>query len=142
VSTDRSGEPLRFLLVEDDPLYATLVRRAFERAGVTEQMETAGDGADALALLRNDPNHRRVVLLDINMPGLSGHEVLEAVRTDSVLHATPVVMLTSSRHAGDIKRAYGAGANAYMVKPRDLSGLCELASVLQRFWAAVEHPLT
>jgi CheY-like chemotaxis protein len=140
VTAHRVAEALRFLLVEDDPLYATLVGRAFQIAGVAVPLEKAADGAEALQLLRADPDRVRVVLLDVNMPGLSGHEVLAALRGDDQLRTTPVVMLTSSRQDKDIDGAYRAGANAYIVKPADLNGLRDLASTLQQFWSSVQLP--
>jgi CheY-like chemotaxis protein len=142
VTAHRADSSVRFLLVEDDPLYATLVKRSFQMAGVAEPVQSAADGAEALELLRGDAGEGRVVLLDVNMPGLSGHEVLDAIRNDESLRTTPVVMLTSSRQPNDIRLAYEHGANAYIVKPNDLSGLREVAATLSQFWTQVQHPPT
>ena len=90
--------PLNILLVEDDEVDVMNVRRAFERNRLTNSLFVAGNGLEALAMLKEKqiPRDRRLVLLDLNMPKMNGIEFLEALRADPELSDTPVVVLTTS----------------------------------------------
>ncbi|MGC2639445.1 MAG: response regulator [Acidobacteriaceae bacterium] len=131
------------LLVEDDLADSKLIRRAFDKAEVTARLVRARDGDDAVAYLdgtgpytdRDEHPSPTLVLLDIKLPRRSGFEVLSWIRRDMrPLRRTPVVMLTSSRHAVDINRAYELGANAYTVKPDTQADMVRLLGAIQSFW--------
>lgn len=131
------------LLVEDDLADSKLIRRAFEKAALTARLVRAKDGDDAVAYLdgtgpytdRDEHPSPTLVLLDIKLPRRSGFEVLSWIRRDArPLRRTPVVMLTSSRHAVDINRAYELGANAYTVKPDTHVEMIRLLGAIQSFW--------
>src|SRR5690606_10329322 len=81
-----------------------------------------------------------VVLLDIKMPKLSGLQVLERMKSDSMLKSIPVVMLTSSREEPDLARAYELGVNAYVVKPVDFTQFMEAIKQIGTFWAVINEP--
>jgi CheY-like chemotaxis protein len=137
------------LLVEDDLADSKLIRRAFDKAEVTARLVRARDGDDAVAYLdgtgpytdRDEHPSPTLVLLDIKLPRRSGFEVLSWIRRDMrPLRRTPVVMLTSSRHAVDINRAYELGANAYTVKPDTQADMIRLLGAIQSFWIQNSEP--
>lgn len=137
------------LLVEDDLADSKLIRRAFDRAEVSARLIRAKDGDDAVAYLdgtgvytdRNEHPSPTLILLDIKLPRRSGFEVLSWIRRDArPLRRTPVVMLTSSRHAVDINRAYELGANAYTVKPDTHAEMVRLLGAIQAFWIERSEP--
>lgn len=137
------------LLVEDDLADSKLIRRAFDKAEVVARLVRARDGDDAVAYLdgtgpytdREEHPSPTLVLLDIKLPRRSGFEVLSWIRRDMrPLRRTPVVMLTSSRHAVDINRAYELGANAYTVKPDTQADMIRLLAAIQAFWIQNSEP--
>jgi CheY-like chemotaxis protein len=137
------------LLVEDDSTDVLLLRRAFEKAGVTNPLEVVSDGEQAVAYLSGQGDHGdrsryplpSLVLLDIMLPRRSGFEVLTWMRQDPALRRLPVIMLTSSGQPGDISRAYDAGANAYHVKPSGFEELLEFVEALKAYWLTWTEPL-
>jgi CheY-like chemotaxis protein len=133
----------RVLLVEDDPSDVRLIQRAFNNLPQTISIVRLKNGDDAVSYLSGDaPYENRaaypmpsVILLDIKLPRRSGFEVLEWLRKqESGLKRMPVIMLTSSRHAADINRAYDLGANSYLAKPETSEDLQQLASDFQSYW--------
>lgn len=137
------------LLVEDDLTDSKLIRRAFDKASVSARLVRVKDGDDAVAYLdgtgpytdREEHPSPTLVLLDIKLPRRSGFEVLSWIRRDArPLRRTPVVMLTSSRHAVDINRAYEMGANAYTVKPDTHAEMVRLLGAIQAFWVEYSEP--
>ncbi|MGB0971011.1 MAG: response regulator [Mycobacterium sp.] len=124
---------LRILLVEDNPGDVHLTKRAFRNQSVG--LEIADDGDKALARLQNEAlDLPHMVLLDLNLPGMSGAEVLKAIRADPRLSRLPVVILTSSKAAEDLARVYDARTNAYLAKPRELAQYEEMATAIDAFW--------
>ena len=133
---------LNLVLVEDDEIDVMNVRRALERAHVTNPLYVANNGIEALELLRGDtvPRDRRLVLLDLNMPKMNGIEFLRELRKDPVLHHTPVVVLTTSDDERDKVNAYDLNVAGYLLKPVTFSNFCELMTALNKYWALVELP--
>jgi two-component system, chemotaxis family, response regulator Rcp1 len=123
----------RILLVEDNPGDAQLVRMAFAEALPSARLSVVSDGEAALARLREE-GPPDLLLLDLNLPRLSGHEVLESVRADAGLRRLPVVVLSSSRAESDVTRSYELGANSHVAKPGDVDALFALAETLARYW--------
>jgi CheY-like chemotaxis protein len=123
------------LLVEDNPHDVRLTRIALEEAGTACTLEVARDGDEALAHLRR-PGARRpdLVLLDLNMPGKDGREVLREIKGDPGLRRIPVVVLTTSPSPGDVALAYDLHANAYLTKPMGIVELRSLVECLTNFW--------
>ena len=130
------------LLVEDNPRNVRLIRRAFSRSNFPYELHVVGDGAEALAYLRRqgdytDPHtapRPDLILLDLNLPGMSGHEVLQACKHDDHVRQIPIVVLTTSEHPEDVQRAYDAGANAYLAKPVEFSRFLVILEHLNTFW--------
>ncbi|APW99739.1 response regulator [Halobiforma lacisalsi AJ5] len=127
------------LLVEDDPGDATLVEEAFAATAGDTRLRVADDGYEALHYLKRagnaDPNALPdLALVDLQLPGKDGCELLEAIRADPQLRCLPVIMLTGSDDADDVRRCYEASANAYLTKPTDLDGYVGVAELIERFW--------
>jgi len=133
---------LNILLVEDDEVDVMNVQRAFERNHLTNALYVAGNGLEALELLRGKtiPRERRLILLDLNMPKMNGIEFLEALRADPDLAKTPVVVLTTSNDDQDKIDAYNFNVAGYLLKPVTFSSFCERMATLDKYWALVEMP--
>jgi two-component system, chemotaxis family, response regulator Rcp1 len=133
VTAPQCGPVQRILLVEDNPGDAQLVRMAFAEALPTARVSVVTDGEAALARLREE-GPPDLLLLDLNLPGLTGHEVLESIRADAALRLLPVVVLSSSDAEADVTRSYELGANSHIAKPGDVDALFALAETLARYW--------
>lgn len=104
----------RVLVVDDDPATLDVVRRMLELRGI--QVDTASSGPEALERLRQDPLPH-VILLDVMMPHMSGHEVLRSIRADERTAELPVIFLTAKSQDEDVLEAYSEGADYYITKP-------------------------
>ena len=137
----------RILLAEDNADDLELTLAALEESGLAAQVAVVRDGSEALDYLYcrgsfagRSTNNPVVLLLDVKMPRVGGIEVLRAVKSDAQLKTLPVVMLTSSREAGDVSQSYELGANAYVVKPVEFTHFAESMRYLGTFWATVNEP--
>ena len=133
---------LNILLVEDDQVDVMNVRRAFEKNRITNPLYVAGDGLEALEMLRAGkvPRERRLVLLDLNMPRMNGIEFLRELRADPALHLTPVVVLTTSDDERDKIKAYDLNVAGYLLKPVTFTNFVEAMAALNKYWTLVELP--
>ena len=133
---------LNILLVEDDQVDVMNVKRAVDRNRISNPLFVAGDGVEALEILRSGqvPHERRLVLLDLNMPRMNGIEFLRALRADEELHATPVVVLTTSDDERDKIDAYNLNVAGYLLKPVTFVNFVETRAALNKYWALVELP--
>jgi len=109
--------PLRVLLVDDDVVDAMNVKRAFDKARLSELLHVAQDGIEALEALRAAAGSRWLVLLDLNLPRMTGLELLRELRADPALRETPVVVLTTSNDARDRADTAALRVSGYLVKP-------------------------
>lgn len=133
------------LHVEDNDLDAEAVARGLRRLGFDGRLDRATDGLCALEMLRAEqrgeaPTGIRIVLLDINMPRMNGHEFLEALRADPALRSVPVFVLSTSDAISDVKRAHGMNANGYVVKPAGGSNLSATLEALCGFLNVCAFP--
>jgi CheY-like chemotaxis protein len=133
---------LNILLVEDDQVDVMNVKRAFEKNRITNPLFVAGNGVEALEMLRSGavPGTRRMILLDLNMPRMNGIEFLKELRQDRVLHNIPVVVLTTSNDERDKVEAYNFNVAGYLLKPVTFVNFVELMAALNKYWALVELP--
>ena len=134
-----STSPIRVLLVEDNPGDIRLIEEAFKEGSSCNNIIVVNDGAMALLFLRENYSrqgyrHPDLILLDLNMPGKDGREVLAEIKSDPFLKHIPVVVLTSSAAEQDIIHAYSLRANAYITKPSDLNGLFSVLKSIETFW--------
>lgn len=133
------------LLVEDSPEDFEATERAFRRAGLKNPIFRCADGDAALDFLYRrgryaDPASAPrpgIVLLDLNLPGTDGREVLEVVKADANLKQIPIVVLTTSSDERDVQACYRAGANSYIQKPVDLDGFMRAIEHLNGYWFEV-----
>jgi CheY-like chemotaxis protein len=131
--------PAEILLVEDDEGDAFLTENALRASKIPFRLTTVSTGEDAMEFLFQRGIHAGasrpdLVLLDLNLPGINGKDVLTELKQHASLRRIPVVVLTSSRAESDILRSYNLYANAYMVKPGDPTIFERLAGSLQGFW--------
>jgi CheY-like chemotaxis protein len=133
---------LNVVLVEDDEVDVMNVRRAFKKNHLANPLWVAGNGLDALELLRGTevPRERRLVLLDLNMPRMNGIEFLRELRADGALLHTPVVVLTTSDDERDRVEAYNLNVSGYILKPVTFVSFVEAMATLDKYWTLVEMP--
>ena len=130
---------LDVLLVEDSAGDARLVQEAFGNVNSTVALHVAVDGDAAIAFLKQRGRHTRaprpaLIVLDLSLPGMDGHEVLAYIKRDDDLKIIPTVILTASRKDADIERAYQFGANCYISKPELPNDLYRIVSRIYDFW--------
>lgn len=139
----RRTRPARILMVEDDPADVRLTRASLEQSKVRNDVTVVGTGEAALAYLRGEGEHEGrpqpdLILLDINLPGLDGIEVLEQIKDEPGSVATiPVVMLTTSGEDADILSSYEHHAAAYVQKPLGIKGFAQVVKAIEQFWFEV-----
>lgn len=130
------------MVVEDNPMDLDLTLRAFSKKRFGNNILVARDGEEALAFFARweggDPIPA-VILLDINMPKVSGLEVLRQLKTHERFRRIPVVMLTSSREDRDLKAAYDLGVNSYIEKPVSFSKFMEVADHVELYWCVLNE---
>ena len=141
------AEVQQILLAEDSANDVELTLAALESDGLADHIVAVHDGEEALdylfrrgAFAERPDEPPRAILLDIKMPKRDGLEVLRLIREDERLKWVPVVMLTSSRVEGDVRRSYELGANAYVVKPVDFVQLSQALRCLGYFWGVTNEP--
>ncbi|MEX2376069.1 MAG: response regulator [Dehalococcoidia bacterium] len=137
-----SGVQAEILLVEDNPGDVRLTREALKDAKVRNNLHVVDDGVKALAFLRREGEYASAVrpdliLLDLNLPRMSGREVLQEIKSDPQLLKIPVVILTSSQAEQDIAKAYELHANCYVTKPVDLDQFISVVRSLEDFWLTI-----
>lgn len=130
---------LAVYLIEDDPDHTLIITRAIRQVSPGVRVRTVDDGDAALALLREAEELPDLVLLDINMAGLSGFDVLAALKGDARLKLVPVIMLTSSELSADVARAYELGASGYISKPSYVHNVRAVLGNTLLYWAAMKR---
>ncbi len=133
---DPAGQ-LKYLLVEDNPGDVRLVKEALRDCKTPLRLTVAKDGEEAFDLLFNSgPGYVRpqLILLDLNLPKRSGHEVLRGVKEDSSLRTIPVIVVSSTGSREDVNRAYKLSANCYIRKPMDLETTLQTIRDICTFW--------
>ena len=138
---------LNILLVEDDEVDVMNVKRAFKKHNITNPLYVAGNGIEALAMLRENgdqplaiPLKRRLILLDLNMPKMGGIEFLHELRSDPALRPLPVIVLTTSNQDRDRVEAYNLNVAGYILKPITFVNFAETMIALNKYWALCELP--
>jgi CheY-like chemotaxis protein len=136
---------LNILLVEDDEVDVMTVQRAFKKGNITNPLYIAGNGIEALAMLRGTtdqpsliPSERRIILLDLNTPKMNGLEFLQQLRADPAIRQIPVVVLTTSNKEKDRVQAYNLNVAGYILKPVTFNIFVELMITLNKYWTLCE----
>ena len=133
------------LLVEDDDAHAMIAEKGFRRAKLHGTIDRVYDGVEAVAYVRQEGRFRNqprpnVILLDLNLPQMDGHEVLRILKADDELRMIPVVVLTTSDAEQDRRKAYGLHANGYLVKPINFGNFRQMISAFTLYWGVWNRP--
>lgn len=131
--------PVNILLIEDNPGDVRLTKEAFKEAGIEVNLQVAMDGLEAMEKLRKNPPHEDhhvpdLILLDLNLPKLDGREVLEKIKSDTILRTIPVVILSTSNAEQDILNSYQLHVNCYLNKPVDFDSFFDMIKRIEEFW--------
>lgn len=136
------SRPVEILLVEDNPGDVRLTEEAFKEGKLSNNLSVAGDGVEALAFLRQEGEYASsprpdLILLDLNLPLKSGHEVLREIKSDPAIRRIPVIILTTSSAEQDILSTYDLHANCYITKPVDLNQFMKIIQSIESFWLSI-----
>lgn len=126
------GRRLKVLLIEDSPGEARLLLELFRESNLDVDVYHALDGEQGLEILGSE--HFSLLILDLNLPGISGWEVLDQLKSDPLKRSLPIVILTSSKVPEDVARAYDSHANCYIQKPTDLNQFRQVINQIESFW--------
>ncbi|OYX33625.1 MAG: hypothetical protein B7Y99_07035 [Caulobacterales bacterium 32-69-10] len=138
-------QPVTIVMVEDDEGHARLIERNVRRAGINNAVRHFLDGTSALDFLFNDRegpslNGPALILLDLNLPDMSGTDILVKIKADPKLRRTPVVVLTTTDDKVEIQRCYDLGCNVYITKPVDYEAFAAAIRQLGLFLAVIQVP--
>jgi two-component system response regulator len=135
-------ETAEVLLIEDSPDDVAFFKHTFEKTGLPERLCVVADGAEALEFIsstgrhagRNSTERPRIIVLDLKLPKLDGHEVLRRLKSDPHTWNIPIVVFSSSREERDLIASYKLGVNSYVVKPMDFDQFSESVRRLCEYW--------
>jgi two-component system response regulator len=136
-------QQVEILMVEDDPADVELTLSAFREHNLANNVRVARDGEEALEYLFGDDATTvwpKCVLLDLKLPKIGGLEVLKRIKSDPKTKSIPVIILTSSREAPDMKAAYELGANSYLCKPVEFQSFVEIVKQIEMYWLLTNQP--
>ena len=138
----RQAEAIEILLIEDNPGDIALTREALRRSKINNALNVVNDGEEAMAFLKHKPGYEdsptpHLVLLDLNLPGIDGRELLAQVKADPELRRIPVVVMTSSQADEDIVLSYDSHANCYITKPLNMDSFKKVVEAIDEFWFSV-----
>ena len=133
---------IHILLVEDNEGDILLTREAFEDAKVHILLSVVRDGKAAVTFLNDawssaEPDLPDIILLDVNLPKMNGHEVLKYIKTSEPFRHIPVVMLTTTSHEKDVYEAYHHYVNSYITKPVEISDFLSVVTSMEHFWLTI-----
>jgi len=143
-SVSSSSVP-RVFAIEDNPADVRLVREGVETTETTIELEVINNGRQAAERLTaieatTPEDHPNLILLDLNIPGKSGFDLLEMIRNETVFQDVPIVVVSSSENPDDINRVYELAANAYVTKPADPDDYIEMIDATVDFWITTATP--
>lgn len=143
------GRPVAIVMIEDDEGHARLIERNIRRAGVHNELIPFTNGTEALAFLLGPDGSGEVsagkqllVLLDLNLPDMTGISILEKIKSNQHTKRSPVVVLTTTDDTREIQRCYDLGANVYITKPVDYENFANAIRQLGLFFAVMQVPET
>jgi CheY-like chemotaxis protein len=141
-----NAKPVKIVMIEDDEGHARLIEKNIRRAGVSNEIVPFTNGTDALAYLFGadtpEKGSHLLVLLDLNLPDMTGIDILEKIKSDAATKRLPVVVLTTTDDAREIQRCYDLGANVYITKPVDYDGFANAIRQLGLFFTVMQVPET
>lgn len=138
-STIDKQRPAQVLLVEDNVGDAMLTKRAFKSAKISNQLTVAKNGEEAIAILLKEGAYSTaetpdLILLDLNLPQMSGQDVLNFIKSNEDLRHIPVLVLSSSKAEQDVIKSYNLHANGYVIKPISIDNFTEVVQKIEAFW--------
>ena len=138
-------QAVTIVMIEDDEGHARLIERNIRRAGITNEIRHFADGGTALEFLFNDKkgpvlNGPSLILLDLNLPDMSGTSILEKIKSEPGLKRTPVVVLTTTDDKVEIQRCYDLGCNVYITKPVNYESFADAIRQLGLFLTVIQVP--
>lgn len=138
-------QPVNIVMIEDDEGHARLIEKNIRRAGISNRLRHFLDGTSALQFLLEDPagpmkNGPALVLLDLNLPDMSGTDILARIKGDERLHRVPVVVLTTTDDKVEIQRCYDLGCNVYITKPVNYESFADAIRQLGLFLSVIQLP--
>ena len=143
------AKPVTIIMIEDDEGHARLIEKNIRRAGVNNEIIPFANGTDALKYLLGSDGSGEVsagrhllVLLDLNLPDMTGVDILEKVKNNQHTKLSPVVVLTTTDDEREIQRCYDLGANVYITKPVDYDGFANAIRQLGLFFSVMQVPET
>ena len=143
------SQPVTIVMMEDDEGHARLIERNIRRAGVNNEIMPFTDGTAALAFLLGpdgsgevNADHALLVLLDLNLPDMTGVDILTKIKSNHHLKRTPVVVLTTTDDQREIQRCYDLGANVYITKPVNYDNFANAIRQLGLFLSVMQVPVT
>ncbi len=136
---------VNIIMIEDDDGHARLIEKNIRRAGIANAIIHYVDGTSALDYLFNSPhgpaqNGPALILLDLNLPDMSGIDILGQIKADPLLKRTPVVVLTTTDDKHEIQRCYDLGANVYITKPVNYESFAKAIQQLGLFLSVIQVP--
>lgn len=144
-----AGRPVTIVMIEDDEGHARLIEKNIRRAGVSNKIELFADGSSALAYLLGpdgsgevSKGHHFLVLLDLNLPDMTGIDILKRIKDNTHLKRVPVVVLTTTDDSREIQRCYDVGANVYITKPVNYEGFANAIRQLGLLFTVIQVPET
>ena len=135
--------PVEIIMIEDDPGHARLIEKNIRRAGVNNEIRHFESGTMALRYLKTEEvrqNGPLLVLLDLNLPDMSGTDILEQIKSDEKLRKAPVVILTTTDDQREIQRCYALGCNVYITKPVEYETFAQAIRQLGLFLSIMQVP--
>jgi len=138
-------QPVNIIMIEDDEGHARLIERNIRRAGISNTIHHFTDGTSALEFIFNGSdgpilNGPAMVLLDLNLPDMSGTDILTRIKSVEKLKRTPVVVLTTTDDKVEIQRCYDLGCNVYITKPVNYEAFADAIRQLGLFLAVIQVP--
>ena len=134
--------PIEILLVDDNETDVLIARHALKATKMANSLSVVDNGTDAIRFLRRTPPFEAapvpdIVLLDLNLPGKSGQEVLAEIKADTELRRIPITILTTSQNEEDVLKAYGHHANSYIAKPLDFATFESMLLAFEHYWLSI-----
>ncbi len=134
-----NATPIELMLIDDDDKDIFLTRRAFKKANISSQIQIAKNGEEGLALLRREEPFQAaarpdLILLDLNMPRMTGYEFLEIVKSDDQFKSIPVIVMTNSQSDVDMIKSYENHANSFISKPIELEDFMNVIRAIEDYW--------
>jgi CheY-like chemotaxis protein len=140
-----SNKPVTIMVVDDDRVDTAAIRRSFRELNVRNPVVTARNGIEALEMLRGEGGREKtqapiLILLDLNMPQMDGHEFLDALRADPALRPTPIFVMTTSSSPVDRARAYANNVAGYLLKYQAGQQFADAIRMLEHYWTINSFP--